>query len=118
MSGLGAVAPELREDTTKDFCWFVWELCLDYSGSVTSGCRSVKRNASVGGSPLSKHTIKGGWGLACDVVFDTALDCEAAKEHIKRDRRYHVYHPDKYGPKRIHLQAFRVGYAPPSIEED
>lgn len=118
MSGLGAVAPEHREETTKDFLWFVWELCLDYGGSITSGCRSTGRNADVGGSPKSKHTFSGGWGLACDIAFDTEADTERAKQYIARDRRYHLYHPDKYGPKRIHLQAFKVGYAPPSIEED
>ena len=47
-----------------------WEkavlLCKEFDGSMTSGVRSEKRNAQVGGAGLSWHVA----GLACDVVLD------------------------------------------------
>jgi len=45
--------------------------------SITSGYRTIQRNAAVGGGSNSRHML----GLAFDLVFDTALDgsdCRAA----------------------------------------
>ena len=45
-------------------------LSTRFAFSQTSGYRTAKRNAAVGGVPDSRHRL---W-LACDVVLDDALD--------------------------------------------
>jgi hypothetical protein len=49
-----------------DFAHAVEFLCQQFGGSVTSGHRSAKRNAAVGGVPNSLHLQ----GLAVDIVLD------------------------------------------------
>jgi len=49
-----------------EFWDHVNRLCEMYNGSVTSGYRSRKRNAQVGGSINSHHLT----GMAADVVLD------------------------------------------------
>lgn len=62
-----------------------WEkavlLCKEFDGSMTSGVRSEKRNAQVGGAGLSWHVT----GLACDVVLD---DPAKKAAFIQRGKMY------------------------------
>ncbi len=99
------------------FVGFVWRLCWHRNGSVTGGCRTSKRNAlkRISGHKRSKHLFRWGWGCACDVVFDTVEDCEAAKKDIK-DAGFYYAQKKWYGKRRLHIQGFAVGERPPTME--
>jgi hypothetical protein len=99
--------PEVAE-----FLVFAWQLCHEYNGSVTSGCRTSLRNANVGGHRDSKHTWRGGWGMAVDIVFDTALECEAAKREVDSIPEVYWYQGPDYHPTRLHVQGWAVGEWP------
>lgn len=76
--------------TRGEFADAVYTYCLLTGGSTTSGIRSTKRNAAVGGVAYSPHRF----GLGQDVVYDD----------------YPSAHPD--GPeiaKRLGLRVLREG---------
>ena len=52
--------------TVGEFRTLICQLADVVALSETSGLRSVKRNAAIGGMPLSAHLI----GLAVDVILD------------------------------------------------
>jgi hypothetical protein len=57
-------------------------LCALYSASVTSGARTAKRNADVGGSDTSKHQLEYGalgWDLVPDEPGDAGPLTQAAR---------------------------------------
>jgi hypothetical protein len=56
--------------TLEQFWGRVFNLCLKFQGSWTSGLRTKKRNARVGGKPNSRHQS----GYAIDVVLDDMRD--------------------------------------------
>ncbi len=60
------------------FAEHVFDYCLAFSGSVTSWCRSIARNAAVGGVANSQHLT----GLAVDVVYDGAPPGPEATEWL------------------------------------
>lgn len=60
--------------TRGDFWEAVFTFCLALGGSTTSGIRSEKHNAAVGGVPHSAHRF----GLAADVVYDALVDHQRA----------------------------------------
>lgn len=110
-----------REQESKDFDWFVRGVCADFKGSVTSTCRTHKRNEAKGGHPKSKHLIEPppgepmwsqewGWGLAADIVFDESWGrVEACKRIAEHPRYAYKTYP---GTKRIHVQGFPRGKLP------
>ncbi len=51
---------------TEDFAIHVLTICIYFGGSETSGRRTAKHNAAVGGVPNSPHRF----GLGRDVVWD------------------------------------------------
>ena len=61
-----------------------WEkavlLCKEFNGSMTSGVRSEKRNAEVGGVSLSWHR----YGLAVDVVLDDPTQKDAFRKRAEK----------------------------------
>jgi hypothetical protein len=50
----------------EDFAYHVLAVCTHFGGSETSGRRTDKHNAAVGGVPDSPHRF----GLGRDVVYD------------------------------------------------
>ena len=61
----------------SEFNTYIEVLCQEHDGSETSGGRTEKRNAIVGGVATSRHR----WprcAAAKDVVFDTRMGFEAA----------------------------------------
>lgn len=56
--------------TLEQFWSRVFNLCLKYGGSWTSGLRTKKRNDKVKGKPNSRHQT----GYAIDVVLDDMGD--------------------------------------------
>jgi hypothetical protein len=56
--------------TRPEFLETVYAIAEKYGGSVTSGLRSVQRNARVGGHLRSRHRS----GFALDVVLDEEKD--------------------------------------------
>ena len=77
-----------------EFWTKVEALCAIYDASVTSGVRSEKRNAQVGGAPQSRHMLK--YGRAADLVPD---DPEYLEEMVENAYRlgfdYAYYDEDK-----------------------
>lgn len=96
-----------------DFLVFAWQVCEIYNGSITSGCRSKKRNKEIGAEDESKHTFAFGWGMGVDIVFDTEEGKRAAVAYIKLHKpQYHVYIGTNYSPERIHLQGWQYQQKP------
>lgn len=95
----------------EQFLGFVWRLCLRHAGSVTSGCRTSARNLLKGGHAKSKHTFTGGWGMACDLMFDRAESREPAIEEC-RAAGYHPVVQEHYHPAQLHVQGWAYGRLP------
>ena len=95
------------------FVGFCWRLAFKHDGSITSGCRSRQRNQTVGGSvdPPSKHTFAGGWGMACDFMFDTEQGLKQARAEADA-KGYHTYRGESYAPTQLHVQGWLVGQDP------
>jgi len=98
-------------DRIHRFHEFCHRLCLLYNGSQTSGPRSAKRNAEKGGHPLSKHTFKGGWGAAWDIVFDYPSILVNIKDLVEQEG-YTFVAEDHYVPGQCHIQLLPYGVKP------
>ena len=99
---------ELDWDRVERFLGFVWKLCLTHRGSVTGGCRTVKRNSEVGGHDESRHLFGAGWGCAVDIMFDSRTGREQACDVIMREG-YRYYIGSDYAPEQLHVQMVGVG---------
>ena len=66
--------------TPREFSEIVLMLCRRFNLSMTSGYRTVKRNAEKDGHPKSRHLL----GLAIDVVPDDWAMAPAAIEEARR----------------------------------
>jgi len=95
-----------RVMTEYGFQQFMFDLCRNYSGSISSTHRTVKHNAAVGGASNSQHL---GWKAADLVLDDYARD----KAEVIRicadlglwtlDEGDHIHIDDRYnaGGKKI-----------------
>jgi len=100
----------------KLFLADMWTLALVHEGSITSGCRTPRRNRAKGGKDASKHkTVLG--GLACDFVFHSKTSREAAKAEARR-KGYFTYVGRDYGPHRLHVQCIQAGVDPRTVLTD
>jgi hypothetical protein len=93
------------------FLGTVWRIALQHNASVTSGCRTSARNIRVGGNPKSKHTFHGGWGMACDLMFDDPTDREPAMAKFRKAGYRPVVGTD-YPPEQLHVQGWAFGEEP------
>lgn len=67
--------------TPTDFHDLMRAIRTKYHGSVTGGARTIKRNATVGGDPNSRHLLD----LAEDVVLDEmAADGPSFQQECRR----------------------------------
>ena len=96
-----ALTPEEFDRACRDF-EKLWPSC-----NQTSGRRSVKRNAAVGGHVESKHIL----GMAKDYVFDGPihqLDIDRMLEEAKGLGLWPVYHDTGSG-SHLHVQGLPPG---------
>lgn len=104
-----------RQDR-MEFLEFCWDLAERRLGSITSGGRTRKRNAQVGGHELSKHLFGPCWAEACDIVFDTGEQLRGAAAEVMAHPRY-VYnmYPERL---QLHVQGWPVGKTAEDYEDE
>ena len=83
----------------SEFNTYVEVICRIYGGSETSGGRTDKRNAAVGGVPTSRHRWQRN-ASAKDVVFDTPEGFEEAAIAAAKCGLKVVVYPDRL---QLHL---------------
>jgi len=76
-------------------------LAYKWGLSLTSGDRTIKRNAAVGGNPNSVHLLQ---GMARDYVPDNPANAADVMGDARRLGLWSVYH-DKGSGKHLHFQA-------------
>ena len=113
MSEQGIRLAQIDWTRVAEFAVFCKQLALKHNGSETSGARSLQRNAAVGGSrppggSLSRHTFKGGWGMAQDFMFDSVQERISAQREVV-EAGYVAFRGTDYHPAQLHVQAVRRG---------
>jgi len=100
----------------EEFYGWMVRLCCLLDGSIVGGCRTLDHNEAVGGTPGSKHTFNGGWGMAADIWFDSPNVRDRAIELTRKHKpNYHCYTgstQNPYAPNRLHVQGWKVGELP------
>jgi len=80
-----------------EFTTAVVQYCMATGGSVTSWIRTPKRNASVGGTPSSRHLT----GMAVDVVYDDGLPAPGTTKTIAEKLGLYAYRGPNYSHDHI-----------------
>lgn len=82
-----------------EFSHNVRALCAMYACSVTSGIRTPKRNAQVGGAARSRHLLQ--YGFAADLVPDDPDNLDEVRETAYELGFDYAYVSDK---GHVHVQ--------------
>ena len=91
-----------KKMTRAEFQEARYQYCEKMRASVTSGYRTAKRNAMVGGKPNSLHTRD----LAADVVYDDGLPPHGEAQEEARKLGLYAYRGDGYS--HDHLRPLNV----------